>query len=149
MIRAETRTNRAVDGPLPQRDHETAVVRTRGDHKPAMGEIGYETSPIVMTDAETKDRRVLRLRGRVPGHVVYRDFVNETVVLNLKTGTYHGLNPTGGRMLQAVEHADSLADALQRLARDYGWDSSDVEADLVALCTELENRDLLELTDLD
>lgn len=114
-----------------------------------MAEIGYDMSSTVMTDAETKDRHVLHMRGRVPQHVVYRDFVNETVVLNLKTGTYHGLNPTGGRMLHAVERADSLAEALSRLAADYGWDSLDVEADLVALCTELENRDLLELTDLD
>ena len=29
--------------------------------------------------------------------VVYRTFATETVILNLQTGRYHGLNKTGGR----------------------------------------------------
>ena len=35
-----------------------------------------------------------RLVVRVPEHVVYRDFAEQTVVLNLRTGRYHGLNET-------------------------------------------------------
>jgi hypothetical protein len=53
----------------------------------------------------------LASRPRVPEHVVYRTFVNETVVLNLETGAYHGLNPVGGRMLAALDGADSVAHA--------------------------------------
>ena len=33
----------------------------------------------------------------VPEHVVYRTFVSETVVLNLQSGHYHGINTSGGR----------------------------------------------------
>lgn len=40
---------------------------------------------------------ILDSQARVPRHVVYRDFVNETVVLNLETGTYHGLNRPNAR----------------------------------------------------
>ena len=36
-------------------------------------------------------------------HVVYRSFATETVILNLQTGRYHGLNKTGGRMLELLE----------------------------------------------
>jgi len=91
----------------------------------------------------------LDMRGRVPNNVVYRDFVNETVVLNLNTGTYHGLNPTAGRMLQAIERADSLREAAARLAADYAWDLATVQADLVDLCRTLAHRGLLELGELD
>ena len=87
------------------------------------------------------------MRGRVPNNVVYRDFVNETVVLNLNTGTYHGLNPTAGRMLQAVERSDTLREAAAQLAADYGWDLPSVETDLVDLCQALADRGLLEIED--
>ena len=42
----------------------------------------------------------LDAHASVPQHVVYRRFAAETVVLNLETGTYHGLNATGARMLE-------------------------------------------------
>jgi len=45
---------------------------------------------------------------RLPEHVVHRSFVAETVVLNLQTGRYHGLNPVGGRMLDALNGASSV-----------------------------------------
>jgi Coenzyme PQQ synthesis protein D (PqqD) len=89
----------------------------------------------------------LDARGRVPANVVYRDFVNETVALNLNTGTYHGLNPTAGRMLQAVERADTLREAAARLAEDNGWDLPTVETDLVELCRTLAESGLIELED--
>ena len=53
---------------------------------------------------------------RVPHHVVYRDFVSETVVLNLQTGCYHGLNPTAGRMLTVLDQVGSLQEAAALLA---------------------------------
>ena len=89
----------------------------------------------------------LGTRARVPNNVVYRDFVNETVVLNLNTGTYHGLNPTAGRMLQAVERADTLREAAARLAADNAWELPTVEIDLVDLCQTLADSGLLEIED--
>ena len=41
-----------------------------------------------------------RLAVRVPDHVVYRDFAEQTVALNLHTGRYHGLNETSAEMLE-------------------------------------------------
>ena len=93
------------------------------------------------------DRSLLDEQARVPQHVVYRDFVNETVVLNLQTGTYHGLNPTAGRMLQAVERAGSIRDAAAQLATDYAWDLPTVENDLVQLCQTLVTDGLLQFQD--
>ena len=52
----------------------------------------------------------------MPEHVVYREFVQETVILNLETGTYHGLNPTGGKMLQTLSNAPTVKEAAATLA---------------------------------
>jgi hypothetical protein len=98
-----------------------------------------------MSETGPANRSLLDEQARVPQHVVYRDFVNETVVLNLQTGTYHGLNPTAGRMLQAIERADTLRDAAARLAADYAWDLPTLEVDLIELCETLISGGLLEI----
>lgn len=82
----------------------------------------------------------------LPAHVVYRAFAGETVMLNLETGTYHGLNSTGGRMLQLLERCDSVADAATALAGDYGKRLRDVEDDVRSFCTRLCERGLIEIT---
>jgi hypothetical protein len=107
--------------------------------------VSYELSTTEMTDLQASGAALLARRARVPQHVVYREFVNETVVLNLQTGTYHGLNPTGGLMLQAIDKIGVLRDALAKLVADYEWDPAEVEPDFVSLCERLLERNLLEL----
>ena len=82
----------------------------------------------------------------IPGHVVYRAFAGETVILNLQTGKYHGLNATGGRMLQLLDRCDSVAEAAGAFARDYGKLISEVEDDIRSFCTRLCERGLIDLT---
>jgi hypothetical protein len=82
---------------------------------------------------------------RVPQHVVYRSFPSETVVLNLQTGKYHGLNPTAGRMLEAVERAGSVRDAASGVAAEFGQSQSAIERDLCDLCHALLERGLAEI----
>lgn len=81
---------------------------------------------------------------RIPAHVVYRGFGTETVVLNLSTGTYHGLNPTGGRMLEVLADAPSVEAAAQTLAAEYGMPAETVLRDVRELCDGLVERGLLE-----
>lgn len=80
----------------------------------------------------------------VPQHVVYRSFPAETVMLNLQTGKYHGLNATAGRMLDALERAPCIRDAAATLSADYDQPHSVIEADLRSLCDALLQRGLLE-----
>ena len=68
----------------------------------------------------TSDQQLLTSRVRLPQHVVHRSFVAETVVLNLRTGKYHGLNPSAGRMLDALVAAPSVQDIVTTLAAEYG-----------------------------
>jgi hypothetical protein len=87
---------------------------------------------------------LLASKVKVPQHVVYRSFPAETVVLNLQTGKYHGLNATAGRMLDALGQADSVRDAAATLAASYKQDQSVIERDLCELCQSLLERGLIE-----
>lgn len=84
-------------------------------------------------------------RVTVPAHVVYRSFPSETVVLNLHTGTYHGLNATAGRMLEELTRADSVGQACELLAAEYAQPPEVVLRDMCELCSALAERDLLQL----
>jgi hypothetical protein len=91
------------------------------------------------------DQALLDSRARLPQHVVHRSFVAETVVLNLRTGKYHGLNPTAGRMLEVLETAATVRTAVPELASDYGVGEEQVESDLLALCRGLLERGLIDI----
>jgi hypothetical protein len=97
---------------------------------------------------EALDRAsILAGKARVPQHAVYRKFVQETVVLNLATGKYHGLNPTAGRMLETLEVAPTVAAAAELLAEEYARPADELEQDLCELCVDLQARGLLEIVD--
>jgi len=99
--------------------------------------------------AEAADVNVFAARARVPSHVVFRSFPRETVVLNLDTGKYHGLNPTAGRMLELLEKSETVDAAAVRLADEYGQELDVIRRDLYDLCVELRERGLLELVSHD
>lgn len=90
---------------------------------------------------------ILAARAVVPAHVVYRGFVNETVVLNLETGKYHGLNPSGGTMLETLEREATVREAATILADRYGQPRDEIERDIYELCLDLLDRGLIELRD--
>ena len=91
------------------------------------------------------DDTLLNARLRLPQHVVHRSFVAETVVLNLETGKYHGLNPTAGRMLDVLGSSASVREAGAGIAAEYGEDPATVTADLLAFCRDLLERKLVEV----
>jgi hypothetical protein len=89
---------------------------------------------------------ILDSKAVVPEHVVHRAFEAETLLLNLGTGTYHGLDPTGARMLELLgETGGDVRLSIQRLADESGMDADAIEGDLVEFCEELSERGLLEL----
>jgi len=81
---------------------------------------------------------------RLPEHVVHRAFAAETVVLNLDTGKYHGLNPVAGRMLAVLEQVGTVQDAARQLAVEYDQPLDTIEEDLCELCRDLLQRGLIE-----
>ena len=56
----------------------------------------------------------------VPSHVVYRSFEGETLLLNLESGEYYGLNETGSRLLELMsQNSQPLRESIRRLADEY------------------------------
>lgn len=88
---------------------------------------------------------LLTAKVRIPQHVVYRSLPSETVVLNLQTGQYHGLNPTAGSMLEALERTSCVRDAAVVVAEEYAQPQAAVERDLCDLSNALLARELIEL----
>ena len=82
---------------------------------------------------------------RIPQYVLYRSFPSETVVLNLQTGKYHGLNATAGSMLEALGQASCVRDAATAVAEEYAQPQATVEQDMCELCSDLLARGLIEL----
>jgi hypothetical protein len=81
---------------------------------------------------------------RLPNHVVSRAFVKETVVLNLQTGKYHGLNPIGGRMLEVLTASATVREAAAKLAAEYDRPVEEIEQDVRGFCADLLARGLIE-----
>ena len=83
-------------------------------------------------------------RVRVPDHVVYREFAEETVVLNLESGMYHGLNSTAARMLEVLRASDSVGGAIEDLVSEFGQPTDVIRRDVLMLCDQLSDRGLIE-----
>jgi hypothetical protein len=84
------------------------------------------------------------LRVRVPDHVVYREFPEQSVVLNLERGHYHGLNRTGSVMFALLARGETLAAVAQLVSKRYRLSPAQAERDVSRLCVSLLERGLLE-----
>jgi hypothetical protein len=89
--------------------------------------------------------RPANTRVQIPEHVVHRTFGEQTVLLNLQTGQYHGLNRTGRRMFELIEENGSLDGVASTLAAEYERPEAEIATDLVDLCAALSERGLLEI----
>jgi hypothetical protein len=92
------------------------------------------------TVAPASEERVV-----IPTHVVHRRFPTETVVLNLRTGKYHGLNATAGEMLEQLADTGSIGRTAASIAAEYGREVVEVEVDLRDLVEALAERGLIEI----
>lgn len=94
---------------------------------------------------DTSGTTALLERIRIPQHVVYRRLANETVMLNVQTGQYHGLNETGGRILEVLEETADAELTVSRLAGEFGVAEEALRADVARFCDDLARRGLIEI----
>jgi hypothetical protein len=104
-----------------------------------------ETDETIPATETSKASSLLALRISVPHHVVYRSFPTETVMLNLQTGKYFGLNTTAGRVLEELQRAACARDAAAALAESYDQPLERLEHDVCELCRLLLERGLAEV----
>jgi len=78
--------------------------------------------------------------------VVARVVAGETVLLNLATGTYFGLNEVGGRVWHLLDtEGCSLAEVCEKVQAEFEVSGDVAEADLLALLDRLSEHGLVEL----
>jgi len=79
----------------------------------------------------------------VPEGVMVRALGEESVLLNLDTETYFGLNAVGSRMWQVLSAAATISEACEMLTAEFDVARDELEADLTALADELVAKGLL------
>ena len=85
----------------------------------------------------------------MPDHVVHRAFEAETLLLNLDSGQYHGLNKTGGRFLELLKESDGdVSAAAATLAAEYELEPADIAGEMHTFLDELAERGLVEIDDV-
>ena len=90
-----------------------------------------------MTDIET--------RVSIPSDVLFHELDGEAVLLNLQTGKYFGLDPTGTRIWHFLVEYGSLGMAYTRLLDEYDVDAQRLRADMLALVDQLAAHGLIQL----
>jgi hypothetical protein len=87
----------------------------------------------------------LGMKATVPPDVLVQELQGESVLLNLKSGRYFGLDEVGTRMWAALTAAESLQAACDALLAEYDVDAERLRDDLRALVEKLVEHGLLEV----
>ena len=83
------------------------------------------------------------MRLRIADDVVVRDLAGESVLLNLSTGTYFGLDAVGTRLWHLIAEHGSTTLVLNILLTEYEVDATRLQKDLDALIEQLLAKGLL------
>ena len=81
---------------------------------------------------------------RIPDQVATRQLGGETVLLNLETGAYFGLDAVGSRFLELLERDGEIASAYRAMLEEFDVAPEVLEADLLRLSEEMRAKGLLE-----
>ncbi|MGD1806006.1 PqqD family peptide modification chaperone [Dapis sp. BLCC M126] len=71
----------------------------------------------------------------------------ETVVLNLKSGVYYGLNKVGTTIWSHIQEPKAVNEIRDAILTKYKIDSEQCESDILTLLQELETEGLIEVRD--
>lgn len=92
-------------------------------------------------EAITPDSRV-QIRE---GDVLFQELQGETVLLNLTTGVYLGLNPIGTRIWRLMESKQSLREVLDAILQEYDVPEEQLTGDVVSLVDKMRAHGLVEV----
>jgi Coenzyme PQQ synthesis protein D (PqqD) len=85
----------------------------------------------------------------VPSHVLVRFLDKESVLLNIETERYFGLDETGTRMWQVVTAAPQIEVAYQQLLEEYDVQPELLRENLTDLLARLVENGLLQVASSD
>lgn len=85
----------------------------------------------------------LDTRLTIPPQVMSRLVGDETVLLNLESGLYFGLDGVGQRIWETVSEGKALREAVATIVDEYEVERAQAEADALAFAKTLVERGLL------
>ena len=82
----------------------------------------------------------------IPEQVMARQVGEETVILDLASGTYFGLDPVGARIWQLLTEGKTLVEACATMLAEYEVTREDIERDVLSLAEDLRAKQLISIT---
>jgi len=95
------------------------------------------TSPTLEIDMQ------LDAKLSIPPQVLSRLVGDETVLLDLATGVYFGLDGVGKRIWESVAEGNDLGQAVADIVAEYEVDEEQARADVIEFASDLLTRGLL------
>ena len=84
-------------------------------------------------------------RVKIPDDVLISKLQEESVILNLNSERYYGLDDVGTRFLAALTTSESIEAAYETLAREYDVDPQILRQDLLELVQSLVDQGLIQI----
>jgi hypothetical protein len=82
----------------------------------------------------------------IPEQVMARQVGEETVILDLASGTYFGLDSVGARIWQLLTEGKTLVEVCATMLAEYEVTREDIERDVLSLAEELRAKLLISIT---
>lgn len=79
----------------------------------------------------------------IPQDVMARTVGDETVILDLASGTYYGLDPVGARIWQLMAAGQTLTQVCDVMLAEYNVTRENIERDMLALVQTLLDKRLV------
>jgi hypothetical protein len=84
-------------------------------------------------------------RVKIPDDVLISKLQEESVLLNLDSERYYGLDDVGTRMLSILSNSESIEAAYQTLVQEYDVDAQVLRRDLTELIENLSQQGLIQI----
>jgi hypothetical protein len=84
-------------------------------------------------------------RVKIPDDVLISKLQEESVILNLDSERYYGLDDVGTRILSVLTTSDSIEAAYQRLVGEYDVDRQLLRNDLLELIENLVDKGIISM----
>jgi len=76
---------------------------------------------------------------------IFSELDGEAVILNLKTGVYHGLDVVGARIWTLLQESKTINEVINTLLAEYEVEPERCERELLALLQKLADQGLIEV----
>ena len=85
------------------------------------------------------------MKVSVPENVLFRQLEDESVLLNLDSEIYYGLDEVGTRMWQVLIEAENIEVAYKLLLKEYQVGKERLKQDLTELVNNLQKKGLIDI----